>query len=79
MLGELLQAVNRLDPSVASLCLDVSKLESADSLLLAAVLGILRRLQGTGTALRIIGLTPDMRGLARMYGIDGLLEPCCTE
>jgi anti-anti-sigma factor len=56
--------------------LDVSQLESADSLLLAAILDMSRRLASMGGELRVTGLSAAMTGLARVYGIESLIELC---
>jgi len=62
-------------PEVSSqLLLDVTALESADSLLLAALLDLQRNIGKTGGRLRVVGLGDSMCGLARVYGIDTLLE-----
>lgn len=62
-----------------TLKLDVSVLESADSLLLAAMLNLGRRLQAQGKALRVTGLSQAMLGLARVYGIESLIETCVEQ
>lgn len=56
------------------LVLDVSTLESADSLLLAALLDLQRKLERCGSSLRVTGLSENMRGLALVYGIESLLS-----
>lgn len=56
------------------LVLDVSTLESADSLLLAALLDLQRNLERRGSSLRVTGLSENMRGLALVYGIESLLS-----
>ena len=58
----------------ACLHLDLSAVGATDSLLLAALLGLVRDLQASGRELRITGLGPGMRGLAATYGIDTLLD-----
>ena len=54
--------------------LDVSSLESADSLLLAALLDLQRKLVQRGGQLHVTGLSESMQGLARVYGIEALLD-----
>ncbi|HQQ63133.1 MAG TPA: STAS domain-containing protein [Pseudomonadales bacterium] len=73
---QVLQAVLALGDSrpAGVLTLDVGALESVDSLLLAAILHVQRRLQAAGKTLAVTGLTAGMRGLARVYGIDALIE-----
>lgn len=58
------------------LTLDVGALESADSVLLAAILHVQRRLRAAGKQLQVAGLTTGMQGLAKVYGIDSLLVTC---
>lgn len=60
--------------SNSELLLDVVALESADSLLLAALLDLQRKISLDGGRLRVVGLSDSMRGLACVYGIDSLLE-----
>jgi ABC-type transporter Mla MlaB component len=74
LLKELL-ALGNANPA-GELVLDVGSLESADSLLLAAILHLQRSLQAAGRSLRVTGLSAGMMGLARVYGIDTLLQPC---
>lgn len=57
------------------LVLDVGTVDTADSLLLAALLDLQRKLLARGSHLQVRGLTEGMRGLARVYGIESLLEP----
>ncbi len=54
--------------------LDISALESADSLLLAALLDLQRQISKNGRRLRVVGLSDSMLGMAHVYGIDSLLE-----
>ncbi|HSC75202.1 MAG TPA: STAS domain-containing protein [Pseudomonadales bacterium] len=56
------------------LLLDVSALESADSLLLAALLDLQRELVQHGSRLKVVGLSESIRGLALVYGIESLLS-----
>ena len=53
--------------------LDVSALESSDSVLLAAILEIGRRLSRVGCRLQVTGLSDNLSGLARVYGIESLV------
>ncbi len=76
LLSQLLALADASAPPV--LVLDVSALQ-ADSLLLAATLELMRRLQQSGGRLQLSGLAEGMRGLARVYGIDTLIEPCLAE
>lgn len=70
----LLHALMHLPSGQQDIVLDVATLESADSLLLAILLDVKRTLVRRGASLRITGLSDSMRGLARVYGIEGLLE-----
>lgn len=70
----LLHALMRLPSGQQDIVLDVATLESADSLLLAILLDVKRTLVQRGANLRITGLSDSMRGLARVYGIESLLE-----
>ncbi len=58
-----------------TLTLDVGGVGTADSLLLAALLDLRRKLEGRGCRLHVRGLPEGLRGLARVYGIESLLEP----
>ena len=53
---------------------DVSQLTFADSLLLAVLLDLQRQLQRQKKRLWVSGMQDSMLGLARVYGIDTLLE-----
>jgi ABC-type transporter Mla MlaB component len=59
---------------VSSVELDVSQLESADSLLLAALLDLQRKFALQNVNLSVTGLSESMLGLARVYGVDGLFK-----
>jgi len=54
--------------------LDVSALIFADSLLLAALLDLQRQLQKQQKRLFVTGLQEGMLGLARVYGIETLVD-----
>lgn len=72
LLRELLALPKKLQGN--TLYLDVSALVFADSLLLAALLDLQRLLQRKNQQLRVSGMREDMLGLARVYGIDDLLN-----
>ncbi len=72
LLRELLALPKKLQGS--TLHLDVGALVFADSLLLAALLDLQRQLQRKNQQLRVSGMREDMLGLARVYGIDDLLN-----
>jgi anti-anti-sigma factor len=74
LLRELMDLPRTAKIDKQDLLLDVSALESADSLLLAALLDLQRKLVKRGGHLRVEGLSESMRGLARVYGIDALLD-----
>lgn len=74
LLRELMQLPLSLKTDKQDLLLDVSGLESADSLLLAALLDLQRKLTLRNGWLKVIGLSESMQGLARVYGIETLLE-----
>lgn len=54
--------------------LDVSALEFADSLLLAVLMDLQRQLKKNKQRLYVGGLQDGMLGLARVYGIETLLD-----
>lgn len=54
--------------------IDVSALTFADSLLLAVLLELQRQLQKQQKRLLVSGMPAGMLGLARVYGIETLLE-----
>lgn len=74
LLRELMDLPRTAKIDKQDLLLDVSALESTDSLLLAALLDLQRKVVKCGGRLRVVGLPESMRGLARVYGIDALLE-----
>lgn len=53
--------------------LDVAAVESADSVLLAAILELARRVEVAGGTLKVLGLSEGLQGLARVYGVDALI------
>lgn len=54
--------------------LDLSAVSTADSAALALLLELLRLGQLRGQALRIRALPPPLASLARLYGLDALLD-----
>lgn len=74
LLRELMSLPQALNADTQILQLDLCALESADSLLLAALLDLQRKLLKKNSRLQITGLSDSMRGLARVYGIESLLE-----
>ena len=74
LLRELMQLPQSLLTDKSDLLLDLSDLESADSLLLAALLDLQRKLELCNGSLKVKGLSESMQGLARVYGIETLLE-----
>jgi ABC-type transporter Mla MlaB component len=74
LLRELLALPASKAASGPLLTLDVGCIASADSLLLAALLDLQRKLAQRGARLQVLGLSAAMRGLARVYGIESLLE-----
>lgn len=54
--------------------LDLSGLTTTDSAMLAGILEIGRRLSKTGRQLKVLALPDGLQGLARVYGIDALLQ-----
>ncbi len=54
--------------------LDASALAEFDSSALAVLLGLRRVLTQKGSALRVEGMTPRLRELARLYGVMDLLQ-----
>jgi ABC-type transporter Mla MlaB component len=59
--------INQLD-------LDVSQLESADSALLATIINVARSIEARNGIFRITGLSSSLSGLAKVYGIDSLID-----
>ncbi len=57
------------------LTLDISGLQSADSVLLAVIIGIARAAESQNLAFSVIGFPERLMGLARAYSIDGLITP----
>jgi ABC-type transporter Mla MlaB component len=74
LLRELMDLPKNSRIAKQDLFLDLSALESADSLLLAALLDLQRKLEQGGSRLRVTGLSESMRGLALVYGIESLLD-----
>jgi phospholipid transport system transporter-binding protein len=66
------QLPHALPPAVT---LDASDLVEFDSSALAVLLGLRRVLTHKGSALRIEGMAPRLRELARLYGVVDLLQP----
>lgn len=62
---------------VSQLDLDVSTLESADTVLLAVIISIARSIEANHGILRITGLSAGILGLARVYGVDSLIDQYC--
>jgi ABC-type transporter Mla MlaB component len=54
--------------------LDVSALESADSVLLAIILELARAMKAQGVTLQLSGLSEALVGLSNVYGINSLIE-----
>jgi len=54
--------------------LDVSTLESADTVLLATIINVARQIEARNGILRITGLSDGISGLARVYGVESLIE-----
>ena len=73
LIKELLALIN-----VSQLDLDVSMLESADTVLLATIITVARSIETRHGILRITGLSPGIRGLARVYGVDSLIDQYCV-
>ena len=59
--------INQLD-------LDVSGLDAADSVLLAVIISVARDIEARNGIFRITGLSENLCGLARVYGIDSLID-----
>jgi anti-anti-sigma factor len=74
LLKELMQLPQQSRAGNADLLLDLGALASADSLLLAVLLDLQRQLLQRNGKLRVTGLPESMLGLARVYGIETLLE-----
>ncbi len=53
--------------------IDASTLKTFDTAALAVLLQARRLSQSHGRVLRVSGATPQLRQLARLYGVDGLL------
>ncbi len=82
LLRELMQLPSSLLSSKTDkqdLVLDLSALESADSLLLATLMDLQRKLSSGNGRLKVTGLSESMQGLARVYGIETLLENILME
>jgi ABC-type transporter Mla MlaB component len=74
VLRQLLALASDKHSRLHQLDLDVGALEAADSVLLAAILAVARQVEKQNGKLRITGLSDSMRGLARVYGVDTLIE-----
>ena len=74
LLQELMDLPKVSQVSSQTLLLDLSSLDSADSLLLAALLDLQRKMLKSNGRLRVKGLSENMLGLARVYGIETLLD-----
>ncbi|HQQ74202.1 MAG TPA: STAS domain-containing protein [Pseudomonadales bacterium] len=74
VLRELMGLPQQLKIAGQDVLLDISALESADSLLLAALLDLQRKLIQCGSRLRVEGFPEGMRALAGVYGIEALLD-----
>lgn len=72
LLHELMQLPQSVKCDQQDVQLDVSQLESADSLLLAVLLDLERKFALQHISLTVKGLSESMLGLARVYGVDGL-------
>lgn len=59
---------------INQLILDVGDLESADSVLLAVIINVARDIEARNGIFRITGLSENLCGLARVYGIDSLID-----
>lgn len=55
------------------LLLELEKVEAADSVLLAAVLEVARRVESAGGMLKVTGLPVCLHGLVKVYGIEALV------
>lgn len=63
-----------LNASADGYCtIDLSKLDEADSSVLALLIGWLRRLQGSGHRLRVLGVSASLESLIHLYSLDALL------
>src|SRR6478735_6661001 len=74
VLQELMGLPRQLKIAGQDVLLDISALESTDSLLLAALLDLQRKMMQGGGRLRVEGFPEEMRGLAGVYGIETLLD-----
>jgi phospholipid transport system transporter-binding protein len=71
----LAQWVSQLPPVLPPcVALDASPLAEFDSSALAVLLGLRRILKGKGSALQVEGITPRLRELATLYGVQELLQ-----
>ncbi len=57
----------------ADLLVDFSKVEAVDSSAISMLLGWMRAAQKQGRALRVANLPEDLKSLAHLYGVDGML------
>jgi len=74
VIDQLLTLINNKKLALNQLDLDVSTLESADTVLLAAIINVARTIEARNGILRIIGLSDGISGLARVYGVESLIE-----
>jgi len=74
VINELLALVNDKQLNHSQLDLDVSTLESTDTVLLATIINVARSIEARHGVLRITGLSEGISGLARVYGVDSLIE-----
>jgi len=68
------KGTNKNQPQINQLDLDIRSLESADSVLLATIINVARCIEARNGILRITGLSDNLSGLARVYGVDTLIE-----
>jgi ABC-type transporter Mla MlaB component len=66
-----------LTKNINKLDLDVSTLETADTVLLATIISVARSIEAHHGILCITGLSSGIRGLARVYGVDSLIDQYC--
>jgi phospholipid transport system transporter-binding protein len=69
--------LERLLPLLQSadvVALDASQLRELDSAAVALLLACKRQARSEGRNLRVIGMTLKLRQLARLYGVDDLLD-----
>ena len=74
VIRELFSIINGKQHELNQLDLDVRALESADTVLLATIINVARSIEARNGVLRITGLSEAIRGLARVYGVDLLIE-----